>query len=115
MPLPTFVSPFLPLPSRTNALNLAPQLSPNITSTLHMELKVGTRVRVNRNINMFHYPRKKNIAVDVCGFEGVIIKDVSMEDGVQMSATAPYVVLFDDHPKFRAHFDESELDVIEKS
>lgn len=64
---------------------------------------------------MFHYPRKKNIAVDICGFEGVIIKDISVEDGVVMSATAPYVVQFPDHAKFVAHLDESEVDVIEES
>lgn len=80
-----------------------------------MELKVGTRVRVNRSINMFHYPKKKNVAVDVCGFEGVIVKNISVQDGVRMSATSPYIVKFDDHPKFQAHFDESELDVIEAS
>lgn len=77
-------------------------------------LVVGMRVRVSRSIIMYHYPGKKNEAVDVEGFEGEIIKDISVEDGVQMSATAPFLINFSEsHPKFKAHLAEDELEAVE--
>lgn len=79
-----------------------------------MKLELGTRVRVNCSIIMYHYPGKKNTPVDIQGFEGVIINDKSITDGTQMSATLPYFIDFaHDHPKFKAHLSESELDVLE--
>lgn len=80
-----------------------------------MALEIGARVRVCVPLIMYHYPGKKNTPVQVQGFEGFIQKNVSVTDGVQMSATAPYVVDFREtgHPKFRAHFEEHELEVIE--
>lgn len=81
-----------------------------------MKLDVGTRVRVSRSIEMYHYPGRKNQLVDVQGFEGVIAQDKSLLDGVIITATAPYFVDFSEaHPKFKAHFEESELEVIEES
>lgn len=80
-----------------------------------MALELGTHVRVNRSVIVYHYPGKKNTAVDLNGFAGVIIQDKSITDGVQMTATAPYVVDFaPDHPRFKAHLEEAELDVLKE-
>lgn len=64
------------------------------------------------SITMFHCPGKFNRAIDVQGMEGTVVNDVSMRDGVAMTPLAPYVVQFDDNSKFKAHFEESELQVI---
>lgn len=67
---------------------------------------------------MYHYPKKKNTPVNVQGFEGVIKKNVGFQDGVEVSATAPYLVLFPDHPptkgtRFAAHFTANEIELLE--
>lgn len=78
-----------------------------------MKLELGTRVRVNCSVIMYHYPGKKNEPVDTEGFEGVVTKDVSVTKEVPMSATSPYIVDFkESHPRFKGHFEEDELDVI---
>lgn len=78
-----------------------------------MALEVGQRVRVCKSVIMYHYPKRRNEPTDVKGFEGVVTKDVSYRDGVEMSATCPYVVSFENgHKKFSAHFEESELELL---
>lgn len=80
---------------------------------MSMALEVGQKVRVCKSVIMYHYPGKRNEPMDVQGLEGVITKDVSHRDGVEVSATCPYVVSFDETPKkFIAHFEESELEVL---
>ena len=74
--------------------------------------EVGQRVRVARSIIMYHMSGKRNQPVDVQGMEGTVTKDVSYKDGVEMSANCPFIVSFDDPPRFRAHFSENELEAI---
>lgn len=80
-----------------------------------MGFEVGQRVRVSASIIMYHYPTKRNEAFDVQGLEGIIQKDITMKDGVQLTATAPFFVKFLDHAKFKAHFSEDEIELIEES
>lgn len=78
-----------------------------------MKLEVGQRVRVSEHVIMYHKPGMKNQEVDIHGMEGVIIADASLYDGEEIiSATAPYIVKFDENPKFKAHLTEEELQVI---
>lgn len=77
-----------------------------------MAFEVGQNVRVAASVTMYHYPGKKNTPVDVEGFEGVVVRDISTLDDVEMTATAPYLVKFPDHPKFKAHFSDLELELI---
>lgn len=81
-----------------------------------MGFELGARVRVSRSVIMFHYPGKKNTPVDVEGYEGIVKKDISVKDGVEMSAIAPYMIDFREtgHPKFRAHFEEGELEAVDE-
>ncbi|CAN8074075.1 unnamed protein product [Agarophyton chilense] len=78
-----------------------------------MELEVGQKVRVAKSVIMYHYPGKRNQPVDTEGFEGVVSKNVSHYEDVPMSATAPFIVEFSEpHSKFKAHFQEDELEVL---
>ncbi len=77
-----------------------------------MELPIGTKVRVKAKIEMFHYPNHRNEAFDVSGLEGVVSTYLIDKWGKASTATKPYQVKFED-PKFMAHFDEDELEVIE--
>lgn len=55
---------------------------------------------------------KRNQPVDVKGMEGTITKDLTYKDGVEMSANCPFLVNFDDPPRFKAHFNENEIEAI---
>lgn len=76
-----------------------------------MALEPGQKVRVSASVVMYHYPTHRNEPHDVQGLEGEIWKDVQYKDGVEMSATKPYVVKFKD-PKFIAHFGSDEIEAL---
>lgn len=81
------------------------------TRNATMALEIGQKVRVTKPLTMFHYPGRRNEPVNVEGLEGVVADDRSSLDGVPISATYEYIVKFAD-PKFKAHFTESELEVL---
>lgn len=76
-----------------------------------MELALGTRVRVKTSVIMYHYPKQRNKEVDVLGLEGTVTGDLREKEGIEMTATKPYMVRFEE-PKFIAHFGEDELEVL---
>lgn len=80
---------------------------------LSMKLAVGDRVRVVGEPNVMHHlPGARKVPIDVVGMTGVLVKDISLQDGVPCSATCPYVVLLDAYDRSKAHFSEDELEVI---
>lgn len=77
-----------------------------------MELEVGARVRVKCEVIMYHVPSKRNEEVNVEGMEGVISGDLRLKDGVEMTATKPWMVKFAE-PKMIGHFDDGELERVD--
>ena len=73
-------------------------------------MKVGDRVRVQASVVVYHNPQSKNKPFDVKGLEGEVISFATAWQGRPVSANLPVVVQFD--KKFRAHFQEPELEVI---
>ncbi len=73
-------------------------------------MHVGDRVRVKESVIVYHHPAHRNQPFDIKGFEGEIIKRVDTWKGQDISANYPYLVKFE--KKFRAHLQESELEVI---
>lgn len=73
-------------------------------------MKVGDRVRVQVSVVVYHNPNSKNKPFDLKGLEGEVISIVNEWQGRPISASLPVVVQFD--KKFRAHFQDSELEVI---
>jgi hypothetical protein len=74
-------------------------------------MKVGDRVQVIETITVYHIPGGKGQPVNIKGYEGSIDKIVTEWKGRPVSANFPVLVKFDD-PKFRAHLQEHELQVV---
>lgn len=71
---------------------------------------MGDSVRVSKSpLILYVVPGKRNEECDVHGMCGKVEKIISTHDGVQITATKPVVVAFDE-PKFKAHFDDDELE-----
>ena len=74
-------------------------------------MKVGDRVRIKKSVIVYHNPAHKNEAFDVNGLEGEVKGIVLEWQGRPVSANLPVLVQFD--KKFRAHFREDEIELIE--
>jgi Ferredoxin thioredoxin reductase variable alpha chain len=74
-------------------------------------MKVGDRVRVIEDIVVYHIPGGKGQPVEIKGHEGLIEKIVTEWRGRPVSANFPLLIKFED-PKFRAHLQEHEVEVI---
>lgn len=74
-------------------------------------MKVGDRVRIKKSVIVYHNPSHKNEPFDVKGQEGEVIGIVVEWHGRPVSANLPFLVQFD--KKFRAHFREDELELVE--
>lgn len=69
---------------------------------------VGSRVRVAKSVVVYHHPAHRNQAFDMQGQEGEVTEVVREWHGKPVSANLPYLVKFEG--KFKAHFQESELE-----
>ncbi len=74
-------------------------------------MKVGDHVRVIASTIVYHHPQHKKQPFDLQGMEGEIIDNITEWQGRPVSANFPLLVKFD--KKFRAHFKDHELEVIE--
>lgn len=78
-----------------------------------MFMKVGDRVRIKDSVIVYHHPEHRNQAFDLQGQEGDVLAIIHEWEGKPVSANLPVQVKFD--KKFRAHFKETELEVISES
>ena len=69
-------------------------------------MKVGDRIRVIKSVVVYHHPQHKKQPFDIKGMEGEVIKIIERS----ISANLPIFVQFD--KKFKAHFQENELEVL---
>ncbi len=74
-------------------------------------MNVGDRVRVVGSVKVYHIPAQKGKPMEIQGLEGTVNKLVTEWQGRPVSANFPVLVKFED-PKFRAHLQEHELEVI---
>jgi Ferredoxin thioredoxin reductase variable alpha chain len=74
-------------------------------------MKVGDRVRVIESVIVYHIPGGKGQPVEIKGHEGSVEKIITEWKGRPVSANFPWLVKFDS-PKFKAHLQEHELEVI---
>jgi hypothetical protein len=74
-------------------------------------MKVGDRVRVIKSVTVYHIPGGKGQPVEIQNHEGSIEKIVTEWHGRPISANFPLLVKFE-NPKFRAHLQEHELEII---
>lgn len=69
-------------------------------------MKIGDRVAVSQSVLVYHHPQNRQKPFDLKGFEGEIVNIIEKP----VSANLPVFVQFD--KKFKAHFQETELEVI---
>ncbi|WP_267382731.1 ferredoxin-thioredoxin reductase variable chain [Cyanobacterium sp. uoEpiScrs1] len=74
-------------------------------------MKVGDRVRVMASTIVYHFPQHKKQPFDLKGMEGEIINIITNWQGRPVSANFPILVKFD--KRFKAHFRDRELELIE--
>lgn len=74
-------------------------------------MNVGDRVRVIESVKLYHIPNHQGKPTEIQGLEGTVFKIVTEWQGRPVSANFPILVKFED-PKFRAHLQEHELEVI---
>ena len=73
-------------------------------------MKIGDRVRVNKSVVVYHYPKSKKQPFDLKGMEGEVINNITDWQGRPISPNLPILVKFD--KKFKAHLREDELEII---
>ena len=76
-------------------------------------MKVGDRVRVVESVVVYHHPEHKSDPFDVKGLEGEVKAFVTEWRGRPVSANLPVLVEFS--KKFKAHFRDFELEIVEKA
>ena len=74
-------------------------------------MEVGTRIRVNTSVLIYHHPEHRNVAFDINGYEGEIVAIATSWKGRPVSANYPFVVKFT--PKLKVHLTEQEMAAIE--
>lgn len=79
-------------------------------ANLSESFPIGSKVRVTQSVVMYHHPEHRNQPFDMKGQEGEVIAIVQEWQGKPVSANMPIQVKFSN--KLRAHFQESELEVI---
>lgn len=73
-------------------------------------MKVGDRVRVVQSVIVYTHPEHRNKPFDVKGMEGEVVEIMKEWQGRPVSANLPFIVKFD--KKFKAHFREGEIEVL---
>ncbi len=73
-------------------------------------MEVGTRIRVNTSVMIYHHPEHRNIAFDMNGQEGEVVAIATSWQGRPVSANFPYVVQFT--PKLKVHLSDHEIEKI---
>jgi len=73
-------------------------------------MQVGDRVRVSESVVVYHHPEHRNEAFDIQGLEGEVTAVITDWKGRPVSANYPIYVKFD--KKFRAHLQESEIELL---
>jgi len=76
-------------------------------------MKVGDQVRVIESVVVYHHPEHKSDPFDVKGLEGEVKGIVTEWRGRAVSANLPVLVEFS--KKFKAHFRDFELEILEKA
>jgi len=76
-------------------------------------MKVGDRVRVKQSIIVYVNPEHRNQPFDAKGLEGEILSISQDWKGRPITPNLPVLVQFS--KKFKAHFTEEELEVIQES
>ncbi len=71
---------------------------------------IGSAVRVKASVLVYHHPDHRGQAFDIQGLEGQITAVLHEWQGRPISANYPYAVKFS--PKFSAHLQASELEVL---
>ena len=74
-------------------------------------MQVGDRVRVNSSVIVYHHPRHKQEAFDLQGMAGEVAALLTEWQGRPISANLPVLVQFEN--RFKAHFREMELELID--
>jgi len=80
-----------------------------------MSIEVGQRVRVKSSVVVYVHPLHRNQPFDTIGSEGEVVKVLDDWKGRPISPTLPVVVQFrvGEKKKFRAHFQDTELEPID--
>lgn len=73
-------------------------------------MKQGDRVRVNKSVIVYHYPKQRQKPFDIKGMEGEIEKVLEDWQGRPIAPNLPVLVKFE--KKFKAHLREDELEVL---
>ncbi len=73
-------------------------------------MKVGDRVRIVQSVIVYTHPEHRNKPFDVKGMEGDVVEIMKEWQGRPVSANLPFIVKFD--KKFKAHFREGELELL---
>ncbi|MDX2270376.1 MAG: ferredoxin-thioredoxin reductase variable chain [Cyanobacteriota bacterium] len=73
-------------------------------------MNIGDRIRVKSHVLVYHHPDHRNEAFDIYGLEGVLTAVLLDWNGRPVSANYPYQVQFE--RKFKAHLQDSELEVL---
>ncbi len=76
-------------------------------------MKVGDRVRVIESVVVYHHPEHKSNPFVVKGLEGEMNGIVTEWRGRPVSANLPVLVEFS--KKFKAHFRDFEVEIVEKA
>lgn len=73
-------------------------------------MQIGDRVRVVTSVIVYHHPEHRKQPFDLKGMEGEIVEIITEYEGRPISANLPLLVQF--QPRFKAHFRETELELI---
>lgn len=92
-------------------LGIGAGAGPERENTKFTAMKVGDRVCVKKSVVVYHHPEHRNQPLDTKGMEGNVVTIVHEWQGRPVSANLPVHVQFD--KKFRAHFKEDEVELIE--
>lgn len=71
---------------------------------------VGSRVRVVKSVIVYHHPEHRNQPFDINTQEGEVVEIIREWQGRPVSANLPVLVKFS--PKFKAHLQASELELL---
>ena len=74
-------------------------------------MQVGDLVRVNSSVIVYHHPRHTQEAFDLQGMAGEVAALLTEWQGRPISANLPVLVQFEN--RFKAHFREMELELID--
>ncbi|MGA9380029.1 MAG: ferredoxin-thioredoxin reductase variable chain [Phormidium sp.] len=74
-------------------------------------MKIGDRIRVKQSVIVYHHPQHRGKPFDINGLSGEIVAIIHEWQGRPVSANFPVQVKFD--KKFKAHFRENEVEIVD--